>query len=286
MLQFSLEDLEREREALEAEPGLRGHRLECLGRARRWLDEPDGGAFAEAARALEAHPHPTAGTWGAAGGLWRLAGDEQAARRCHEQALALTGDAAHAALLRWLLGERDVAIPLDWPLSRAVAALARGDAEGAVERLADLLRDEGVPPWQASGGSSLHPWDWLELACEAEHGGPLPHVAMLERAGVLGATSGPAEVPDVPPPMGEWRDGDGRLAFDDLGTAVLEAGGSRVQIERRSGRFVVAVDGEPLPGEHPTWSPAVDAAAAALRERGRPDDAAALARVARLAFVA
>ncbi len=209
-MRISRADLERARDDLsrrvEADPWWAP--LEQLARTHRWLGEEDEARrrFREAATDEAALDTVRAARVAAL--LW-LAREPELARPWLDRALDdelergvlatlhyLAGDHGRAAAVARELSEDPDERPYPW--AEAVEALAIGrrdrDEDGlssaVVATFADLVRLQGVPPWEESGAVGLSVTDWLYEAFRTEAemlGGPLPPPErMLHEAGLGG----------------------------------------------------------------------------------------------------
>jgi hypothetical protein len=181
---FSLQQLEAERDAAAARVAERPGKVsyQRLGRAHRWLDEPDAardafraGAEYMKANVLDQGRSDTSAGWLEYGLLLRNAGEP--AEAALTRALDKLDEPAsvRGAQLRFLLGQPPGPAP-DGPLW-AQALDAPAEARPAVEEA--LRREQGLPSYTAPG---MTLWDLLELSYAAED---LTHEQMLARSGFL-----------------------------------------------------------------------------------------------------
>lgn len=267
---------------------------ECVGRAYRWLDEPELARphFEAAVAAMEELEDPL--RHGDLGNMRRLLGDEAGARREFESALEVRADRPHNVVaLRYLLGDHAGAgtafagIPAGdrLPLVTGIATLAERDAAAAREHFVKAIRAGRTPPSSESGAPDLSLFDWLEESYRLESeltGEPAPdHMGMLHDAGLY-KKARPArrrKAYDQPPAPGAHTELDGAtLDVGEYGDVELVLSPTvRVDLLNEGGEFLVRVtvgeQEEDLAQRYKGFRDAIEAAADFLRaqpEAGEP----------------
>jgi hypothetical protein len=265
---------------------------EARGHALRWLGEEAAAreAFGEAADRFAGHPALRDGspTWvGAHAGMLLEAHREREAVELLEGLAAVPEDDLGAdarqerVLVLWLLGDPDgaaaAAAALDEPWELVGLIAGARDAAGlrdAQQRLARMIEQDDVAPWQAGGGFPLTLWGWLHEVAQrlaALEGGRFDPAATLRAVGLWddAATPPPPHDPDDPGPditpwPGRWSvDGATLEVVDDDGLldVRVDLAGTAVTFGMEFGEWVVELPGGERVGPTQGFRAAADAAA-------------------------